>query len=79
VLRTPATRGFFGTASVVFWDQAIVERVDIFYRVTVRPRGQVDLTVCRLAGHDQTPKQPEDAMVEVDASTDAVPRGIGDE
>jgi hypothetical protein len=51
-----------------------VERVVMFYRVKVRPRGSVDLTVNRLAGHDQTPKQPEHAMVEVGVSTDAVPR-----
>jgi len=74
VLRTSATRGFFGAASVALWDSAIVEWVDIFHRVKVRPRWSVDLTVYRLAGHDQTPKQPEGAMVEAGISTDAVPR-----
>ena len=49
--------------------------VDIFHRVKVRPREPADLTVCRLAGHDQTPKQPKDAMVEANTSTDSVPLG----
>jgi hypothetical protein len=39
VLRTTATRGIFGAASVVLRSLAIVERVDTFYRVKVRPRG----------------------------------------
>lgn len=68
---TRVLRYGFGRKS---WDPAIVERADIFHRVKVRPRGSADLTVCRFAGHDQTPKQPEDAMVEAGISTDAVPR-----
>lgn len=50
-------------------------RVDIFHSVTVRPREPADFTVCRLAGHDQTPKQPEDAMVEANISADSAPLG----
>jgi len=69
VLRTSATRNFLGAASVVPWDLAIV---DLGRHLPLR-QGTAPW-VFGLTGHDQTPKQPEGAMVEVGTSIDAVPR-----
>jgi len=74
VLRTPATRGFFrcGFGRV---QEPGDRRAGLTHSTASRygPAGQ-RISVLRLAGHDQTPEQPECAVVGASVSTDADPR-----